>query len=104
MIAGFLALAPMLWAAFWAEGFARWTARLPMGVRVAAPGLLCLVYALVAMARGIFEWRWFAVYLLLPVAVAAMLAWAAEWIQAEWGLAGVCGAAGAGAGGGSAVV
>ena len=77
-IAGFFALAPMLWAAFCAEGFARWTARLPMAVRVAAPGLLCLVYALVAMARGIFEWRWFAVYLLLPVAVAAMLAWAAE--------------------------
>ena len=68
----------MLWAAFCAEGFARWTARLPMAVRVAAPGLLCLVYALVAMQRGIFEWRWFAVYLLLPVAVAAMLAWAAE--------------------------
>jgi membrane protease YdiL (CAAX protease family) len=76
MIAGVLVLAPMLWAAFWAEEFARSTARLPMWCRVAAPGLLCLVYALVA--RGIFEWRWFAVYLLLPVAVAAMLAWAAR--------------------------
>ena len=85
-----LALAPMLWAAFWAEGFARWTGRLSIAVRVAVPGLLCVVYALVAeafprvkktlfqvaAARGIFEWRWFAVYLLLPVAVAGMLAWA----------------------------
>ena len=78
VIAAILALVPMLWAAFWSEGFARWTARVPMGVRVAAPGLLCGVYALVAMARGIFEWRWFAMYLLLPVAVAVMLAWAAR--------------------------
>ena len=75
-IAAVLVLVPMLWAAFWAEGFARWTARLSMGVRVVLPGLLCVVYALVG--RGIFEWRWFAVYLLLPVAVAAMLAWAAQ--------------------------
>lgn len=78
VIAAILVLAPMVWAAFWQEGFARWTARLPMGVRVMAPGLLCAVYALVAGARGIFEWRWFGLYLLLPVAVAAMLAWAAR--------------------------
>ena len=78
VIAGALVLAPMVWAAFWAEGFARWTGRLPMRVRVAAPGLLCVVYALVAMARGMFEWRWLAVYLLLPLAVAGMLAWAAR--------------------------
>jgi hypothetical protein len=78
VVAGILALAPMLWAGFWAERFGRWTARLPMSVRVVAPGLLCAVYALVAEARGIFAWRWFALYLLLPVAVAAMLAWAAR--------------------------
>jgi hypothetical protein len=78
VIAGCLALAPMLWAAFWGEKFGLWTARLPTAVRVAAPGLLCLVYVLVATADGVFEWRWFAVYLLLPVAVAAMLAWAAR--------------------------
>jgi len=73
-----LAVAPMFWAAFCGKSFARWTARLPMGVRVMLPGLLCVVYALVGLTRGIFEWRWFAVYLLLPVAVAAMLAWAAR--------------------------
>src|ERR1700761_9325337 len=77
-IAAVLALAPMLWAAFCPEGFARVTARLPMAARVVLPGLLSVVYALVASARGIFEWRWLAVYLLLPVAVAAMLAWAAR--------------------------
>lgn len=78
VVAGILALAPMLWAAFCAKGFARSTARLPTAVRVAAPGMLCVVYALAAIARGIFEWRWFAVYLLLPVAASAMLAWAAR--------------------------
>ncbi|HTV09043.1 MAG TPA: CPBP family intramembrane glutamic endopeptidase [Candidatus Aquilonibacter sp.] len=78
VIAGCLALAPMLWAAFWPEGFSRVTARLSIATRVVLPGLLCGVYALVAEARGILEWRWFAVYLLLPVAVAAMLAWAAR--------------------------
>lgn len=78
VIAGCLALTPMVWAAFWHPGFARWTARLPMRVRVVAPAVLSGVYALVAEGRGIFEWRWFAVYLLLPVAASAMLAWAAR--------------------------
>jgi hypothetical protein len=78
VVAAVLVLAPMFWAAFCAGGFARWIARLPMGVRVVLPGLLCVAYALVAVARGIFEWSWFAVYLLLPVAVAGMLAWAAR--------------------------
>src|ERR1700739_2259331 len=77
VIAAIFALAPMVGAAFCAAGFSRWTGRLPMGVRVAAPGLLCVVYGLVATGRGIFEWRWFAVYLLLPVVVSALLAWAA---------------------------
>lgn len=83
VIAGCLALAPMLWAAFWAEGFARATTRLPATVRVLAPSLLCAVYAMTAWR--IFEWRWFAVYLLLPIAVSAMLAWA---VQADPGQAG----------------
>jgi membrane protease YdiL (CAAX protease family) len=78
VVGAIFAMAPMVWAAFWAEGFARSTARLPMSVRVALPGLLCVVYAQVAAVRGIFEWRWFAVYLLLPVAVAAMLVWASR--------------------------
>src|SRR6185437_2553958 len=83
-IAACLALTPMLWAAFWADGFARWTARLPMSVRVATPGLLCVVYALVAVARGTFAWRWFAVYLVLPVAVAAMLGWVDGRQSGDW--------------------
>ena len=72
VLAAVLVLAPRVWAAFWAEGFARPTARLPMAVRVALPGLLCVVYVL--GARWSFAWRWFAVYLFLPVAVAGLLA------------------------------
>lgn len=76
LVAACLALAPLLWAAFWSEGFARTTAQMPMWLRVVLPGFLCEVYALVALAKRIFEWKWFAVYLLLPIAVSAMLAWA----------------------------
>jgi len=76
VLAACVALTPMVWAGFWAEGFARATAKLPMWVRVVAPGSLCVVYVLVAATRGIFAWRWFGVYLLLPVAVAGVLAWA----------------------------
>ena len=78
VLAACLALAPMLWSAFCAEGFARATARLPVWAKVVAPGLLCVVYELVARARGIFEWGWLGVYLVLPVVVAAVLAWAAK--------------------------
>jgi hypothetical protein len=75
VLAAILTLAPTLWAAFCAEGFAKSTARLPMGVRIVLPGLLCVVYALAGVDRGIFEWRWFGVYLVLPIAVAGLLAW-----------------------------
>jgi uncharacterized protein len=87
IIAGVLALAPMMWAAFCAASFERWTGRLPIGVRVTLPGLLCVVYALVAIERGIFEWRWFGVYLLLPIAVAVLLArtsWADPKQSGNW--------------------
>jgi len=75
VVGGCLALAPMVWGAFWAQGFARTTARLALGVRVVLPGLLCGVYALITKANGMFEWGWFAVYLLLPMAVSGLLAW-----------------------------
>lgn len=68
----------MVWAAFWPRGFERWTAGLPVGVRLVMSGLLAVVYVLVAAGRGIFAWSWFWVYLLLPIGVAGMLAWAAR--------------------------
>jgi len=73
LIAALLALAPFLAAAFypqWAAGRAR---SLPLWAQLAAPALLCVPYALVAFAAVSFRWVWFALYALLPVAVALLL-------------------------------
>ncbi len=73
-------------------------------VRVAAPALLCVPYALAARSFGIFRWGWFAVYALLPVAIAFVLEQARnEDRETARELAGFCSAAGAGAGRGSAL-
>ena len=71
--AAVLLLAPMLAAGFCpatVEKLGRW---LPRTMRMAAPVLLCVPYALTARSFGIFRWGWFAVYALLPVAIAFVL-------------------------------
>src|SRR6201998_242524 len=71
--AAVLLLVPMLAAGFCpssVDKLARW---LPRILRVAGPGLLCVPYALTAASFGIFRWGWFAVYSLLPVAIAFVL-------------------------------
>ncbi|MGA8739660.1 MAG: type II CAAX endopeptidase family protein [Terracidiphilus sp.] len=75
---GAVVAAVLLVAAMMAAGFCpasidklgRW---LPRPARVAGPALLCVPYALVATSFGIFRWGWFAVYALLPVAIAFLL-------------------------------
>jgi membrane protease YdiL (CAAX protease family) len=72
-IAALLALAPFLAAAFfpqWAAGRAR---LLPLWAQLASPAALCAPYLLVAVGGGVFRWGWFALYALLPVAVASLL-------------------------------
>ncbi len=72
-IAALLALTPFLAAAFfpqWAAGRAR---SLSLPAQLLSPAVLCLPYVLVAAAGGVFRWDWFALYALLPVAVAALL-------------------------------
>ena len=72
-IAALLALAPFLAAAFfpqWAAGRAR---KLPLWAQLASPAALCAPYLLVAVVSGVFRWGWFALYALLPVAVASLL-------------------------------
>ncbi|MGO9776740.1 MAG: type II CAAX prenyl endopeptidase Rce1 family protein [Terracidiphilus sp.] len=72
-IAALLALAPYLIAAFfpcWTAGRAR---LLPLWAQLASPAVLCVPYALVAAAGGIFRWGWLALYALLPVALASLL-------------------------------
>lgn len=72
-IAALLALAPFLATAFfpqWAAGRAR---SLPLWAQLASPAALCVPYLLVSGAGGVFRWGWFALYALLPVALASVL-------------------------------
>jgi membrane protease YdiL (CAAX protease family) len=72
-IAALLALVPFLAAAFfpqWAAGRAR---SLPLWAQLMSPAVLSVPYVLVAVAGGVFRWGWFALYALLPVAVATLL-------------------------------
>ncbi len=71
--AAVLLVAPMLAAAFCPATVERMGQRLPQMVRVVAPALLCVPYAMTAQAYGTFRWGWLAVYALLPVAVAFLL-------------------------------
>jgi membrane protease YdiL (CAAX protease family) len=60
-------------AAEWATGIVgRW----PVAVRVAFPTLFVAPYAMVSISQGMFRWGWFALYALLPVAVAWLLLYA----------------------------
>lgn len=68
-----LLLAPMLGAAFFPDLVEKLGRVLPRTLRVAAPVLLCVPYALTAKSYGIFHWGWFAFYALLPAAIALAL-------------------------------
>ncbi|MEI9979105.1 MAG: CPBP family intramembrane glutamic endopeptidase [Edaphobacter sp.] len=70
VVAALLTLLPFLYAAFRPLEDAR---RLPVAVRILRPAVLCVPYAIVAVSYGQFQWGWFAVYLLLPVAVSWLL-------------------------------
>jgi hypothetical protein len=72
-IAAVLTLAPLVAAAFFSRGLTAWVDRLPSPLRILAPAALCVPYVLVAISRSVFRWDWFALYALLPVAVAALL-------------------------------
>lgn len=71
-IAAALTLAPLIATAFFSRGLAAWVERLPLPLRLLSPAALCVPYVLVAISRGVFRWDWFALYMLLPVAVAAL--------------------------------
>ncbi len=73
LFAALLTLTPFLLAALSPETLPRLAARLTPPLRLLLPALLALPYLLVTLAAGIFRWPWFAVYLLLPVAIAAAL-------------------------------
>jgi hypothetical protein len=72
VVAALLTLLPFLFAAFWPRGVEA-AQRLPVAVRVIRPAVLCVPYAIVAISYGQFRWGWFALYLLLPVAISWLL-------------------------------
>lgn len=55
----------------------RAVSRWPMPLRVLAPALLVLPYVVIATSQHIFRWAWFALYLVLPLVIAWLLARAA---------------------------
>jgi membrane protease YdiL (CAAX protease family) len=72
VLAAVLTLVPFLFAAFWPIKMQA-ASRLSLTVRLARPAVLCLPYAMVAVSYGQFRWSWFALYLLLPVAISWLL-------------------------------
>jgi membrane protease YdiL (CAAX protease family) len=71
--AAVLLLAPMLAAGFCPSSVDKLAQWLPRILRVAGPVVLCVPYALTATSFGVFKWGWFAVYALLPLAIAFLL-------------------------------
>jgi hypothetical protein len=72
-IAALLALIPFLGAAFFPQNISGWLRRLPRWGQLLCPAALSLPYLLVANGAGAFRWGWFALYAVLPVAIAALL-------------------------------
>ncbi|HEU5341008.1 hypothetical protein [Edaphobacter sp.] len=76
-----LTLAFYLYAAFFAISLDRLGERWPVCLWLAAPGLLCIPYALVASSAGMFRWEWLTLYAVLPIAVVTLL-WQARCMDA----------------------
>jgi len=74
LVAALLLLIPYLAIAFFPDVVIARVRSIPQWRQLTAPAALSIPYALVAGSGGTFRLSWFAVYLLLPVAVAA-----AEW-------------------------
>jgi membrane protease YdiL (CAAX protease family) len=68
-----LEFVPAVAFGFWAEPVARAIRRWPAVVRILAPALLAIPYAILALKHGMFEWHWLALYCLLPVMIALIL-------------------------------
>jgi membrane protease YdiL (CAAX protease family) len=73
LIAALLTLIPLLGAAFFAQAVAGGVRRLPLWAQLLSPAALSVPYALVTCGAGIFRWGWFALYAVLPMAIAGLL-------------------------------
>jgi membrane protease YdiL (CAAX protease family) len=82
VVAALLTLVPCLGVAFFPGAVAARVRAWPDWVRLACPAALVFPYVLVACGAGVFRWGWFALYALLPVAIALLLGEAAR-VDAE---------------------
>ncbi|MFZ0899701.1 MAG: CPBP family intramembrane glutamic endopeptidase [Candidatus Sulfotelmatobacter sp.] len=73
-----LELAPAVLFGCAAERVARAMERWPVALRLSLPALFVLPYGMVSIAAHIFQWMWFALYAVLPVAIAWLLMRAAR--------------------------
>jgi membrane protease YdiL (CAAX protease family) len=72
VLAALLTLLPFLSAAFWPRAVVL-ARRLPLRLRLLAPALLGIPYALVSISTGFFHWDWLSLYALLPVSINLLL-------------------------------
>jgi hypothetical protein len=82
VVAALLTLVPYLAVAFFPDFAAARVRALPIWARFVCPAALSIPYLLVACGAGVFRWGWFALYALLPVAIALLLGQAAR-VDAE---------------------
>src|ERR1700677_672624 len=73
-----LELAPALLFGCAAERVARAVGRWPVALRVSLPALFVVPYVMGSVSAHIFQWTWFALYAVLPVAIAWLLMRAAQ--------------------------
>jgi membrane protease YdiL (CAAX protease family) len=72
VLAALLTLLPFLLAAFWPRSVVL-ARQFPLRLRLLAPALLGIPYALVSISTGLFHWDWLSVYTLLPVSINLLL-------------------------------
>jgi uncharacterized protein len=70
--AALLTLVPFFAAAFCPRTL-QLPQRLPLRLRILAPAIFGLPYALVSASNGLFRWAWLALYTLLPVLISLLL-------------------------------
>jgi len=78
VVAALLTLIPYLAVAFFTDFAAARVRAFPTWARFVCPAALSIPYLLVACGAGVFRWGWFALYALLPVAIALLLGQAAR--------------------------
>jgi uncharacterized protein len=82
LLSAILALAPLLLFGFAAKRCVAVLARLPIPLRLLLPAVCAIPYTLVSLPLQLFRSGWFALYLLLPVAIAALL-WLATRLDSQ---------------------